>query len=65
VRVAARLSGDALVVSVADEGEGIAPNAVRGASGLGLTMIATTADRMAVESLPGHGMRIEMRFQYT
>ena len=46
------VAGIVVVVSVADEEEGIAPNAIRDASGLGLTMIATMADWMAVESLP-------------
>jgi stage II sporulation protein AB (anti-sigma F factor) len=64
VRVAARLNGDALLVSVADEGEGIAPTAVGDDSGLGLMLIATVADWMSVESSPERGTRIVMRFRY-
>jgi len=62
VRVAAQLHGDALMVSVTDEGPGVEPHLPRDQLGLGLMLIAATADSVCIEALPGAGTRVVMRF---
>ena len=62
VRIAAHLHGDALMVSVADEGPGVKPHLPRDQLGLGLMLIAATADSVCIEALPGAGTRVVMRF---
>jgi stage II sporulation protein AB (anti-sigma F factor) len=64
IQVAAQLNGDALLVSVGDQGEGITTTAVRDDPGLGLALISWVADWMSIESSPEGGTRIEMRFRF-
>jgi anti-sigma regulatory factor (Ser/Thr protein kinase) len=63
LRVTASLSGDALSVSVSDQGSGVRAHPRGDRLGLGLPLIASVADSMYVESSPGSGTRVVMRFR--
>jgi signal transduction histidine kinase len=63
VRVEARLNGDALVVSVSDEGAGFKPRLNGSESGLGLALMATLAASLTVDRQAGTGTRVSMRFR--
>ena len=63
VHVSARLNGDALVVSVVDEGPGVNPHLRRDQLGLGLMLMSWEADSMKIESATGFGTRVVMRFR--
>jgi stage II sporulation protein AB (anti-sigma F factor) len=71
VTLEAALEGDALEITVSDDGRGIAdveqamqplftsqPDAER--SGMGFTVMETFMDRLRVESAPGQGTRVRM-----
>jgi serine/threonine-protein kinase RsbW/stage II sporulation protein AB (anti-sigma F factor) len=64
IRVAACLNGDAVMVSVEDDGVGIRARSGGDRLGLGLALIATVADSMSVESKPEGGTRVVMRFRW-
>ena len=64
IRVTACLNGDALLVSVEDEGMGITARSGGDRLGLGLPLIATVADSMCVESKQEGGTRGVMRFRW-
>jgi anti-sigma regulatory factor (Ser/Thr protein kinase) len=63
VRLAAHLQGDALLVSVADDGPGVKPDLQRDPLRLGLILIAAAADSMCIETPAGAGTRVVMRFR--
>lgn len=69
VEVAVRSEGDALSVSVADNGRGFDPAAVRGAGHLGLANMAARAasvdGALTVDSVPMNGARIIVRIPAT
>lgn len=61
VTVDAALAGDVLEVVIVDEGVGMPPPADRPAAGLGLAVIARTADRLELgDAAPG--TRVRMTF---
>ena len=64
IRVTAYLNGDAVVVSVEDEGVGIKGRAGGDRLGLGLALMAAVADSMAIESKHEGGTRVVMRFRW-
>jgi serine/threonine-protein kinase RsbW/stage II sporulation protein AB (anti-sigma F factor) len=64
IRVTACLNGDAVLVSVEDEGEGIRARVGGDRLGLGLALIAAVADSMFVESKQEGGTRVVMRFRW-
>jgi anti-sigma regulatory factor (Ser/Thr protein kinase) len=64
IRVTACLSGDAVLVSVEDEGVGITARSGGDRLGLGLPLIAAVADSMCVESKQEGGARVVMRFRW-
>jgi serine/threonine-protein kinase RsbW len=54
---------DAIVVTVADRGRGIAPSEDRAGPGLGLPLIASLADDLKIEHGPDAGSRVSMFFR--
>jgi anti-sigma regulatory factor (Ser/Thr protein kinase) len=64
IRVTACLNGDAILVSVEDQGGGIRTFAGGERRGFGLPLIAAVADSMCVESKQEGGTRVVMRFRW-
>ena len=63
IRVTARLNGNALLISVADDGAEIRPQLGDDRLGVGLALIATVTDSMSLESSTADGTRVVMRFR--
>ena len=62
-RVVAEADGEAVVVTVSDEGRGIAPRPDSPGAGLGLPLIASTSDSFELRPpLGGRGTVVAMRF---
>jgi serine/threonine-protein kinase RsbW len=53
---------DTLVVSVADDGDGMSPRADSPGLGFGLPLVAELCDRFEVQRNEPHGTRVAMRF---
>jgi serine/threonine-protein kinase RsbW/stage II sporulation protein AB (anti-sigma F factor) len=64
VDVDARADGDALVVTIADDGVGVMPNPDSPGLGLGLALIGSLADGMELHR-DGKGTTVVMRFSLT
>ena len=62
VGVFAELAGDGLVVTVADDGDGIRPNPNRNGLGLGLALIGQMAASFNVSRPPSGGTEVTMTF---
>jgi serine/threonine-protein kinase RsbW len=62
IDVVVRPRGDALEVTVADEGRGLGPSPDTAGPGLGLPLIAALADDVEIERDRGRGSRLVMRF---
>jgi serine/threonine-protein kinase RsbW len=62
MHVAARMDGSALEVTVADEGGGVRPRGDSPGVGLGLQIMARTAESCEVRDAPGGGARLVLRF---
>jgi serine/threonine-protein kinase RsbW len=60
--VAFRTTGNSLVVSVSDNGRGMRPRPDSPGAGLGLTIMAATADALRIEQPRSGGTRVSMRF---
>jgi anti-sigma regulatory factor (Ser/Thr protein kinase) len=65
IDVVVRPQGEALEVTVADEGRGIGPSPDTAGPGLGLPLIAALTDDLEIERAPGTGSRLVMRFLRT
>jgi anti-sigma regulatory factor (Ser/Thr protein kinase) len=52
----------ALRVSVSDEGVGLSPRSDSPGAGLGLTLMATNADSLDIETRPGGGTTVHLTF---
>jgi len=62
MHITARLDGDVLEVTVADEGGGVRPRGDSPGVGLGLQIMARTAESCEVRDAPGGGARLVLRF---
>jgi anti-sigma regulatory factor (Ser/Thr protein kinase) len=63
VALEARRKGDHLLLSVADEGSGMAPRIDSPGLGLGLPLITTVAERVDISAPPSGGTLVSMRFR--
>jgi serine/threonine-protein kinase RsbW len=63
VEVSIRPHEDVVHVAVADRGRGIGTSADASGPGLGLPLIAAVADTMALQPVPGGGLRVTMTFR--
>jgi anti-sigma regulatory factor (Ser/Thr protein kinase) len=62
VEILIRPEGDALRVTVADQGRGLGPSPDTSGPGLGLPLIAALADSVEIERRPRAGSRLVMSF---
>ena len=62
IHVSAELDAGGLSVLVADDGRGPAPRTPQRGMGLGLALIAESADELAISKRPGGGTAVQMRF---
>ena len=62
VSVAATLDGDSLLVEVSDDGSGMTPRLDSPGLGVGLPLIAGTADSLDIDSSPRGGTVLRMSF---
>ena len=62
VAIEARHTGDHLVLSVADEGRGMAPRLDSPGLGLGLPLVGRIADRVDISATAGGGTLVSMSF---
>lgn len=62
VAMEAQHHGDTLVLSVADEGSGMAPRHDSPGLGLGLPLVGRIADRVDIIAPAGGGTQVRMRF---
>lgn len=62
IHLSAAVSGDAVAVTVADEGGGVRPRLDRRGIGLGLAIIAQAANQLAISKRPGGGTELQMSF---
>lgn len=62
VTVDARLEGDSLLVEVSDDGSGMMPRLNSPGLGVGLPLIADTADTLEIGSSPAGGAALRMTF---
>lgn len=62
VDIEARRSGDKLVLSVADDGSGMAPRHDSPGLGLGLPLVGRVAERVDITAQAGGGTRVSMSF---
>ena len=63
VRLAARVDGGAIEVTVADDGRGMVPRIDSPGLGLGLPLIAQTTDTFDVHQSEGGGTEMRMSFR--
>ena len=62
VDIEARRNGDKLVLSVADDGSGMAPRHDSPGLGLGLPLVGRVAERVDITAQDGGGTRVSMSF---
>jgi len=62
IDVRAIVDGDRVVVSISDDGVGVAPNPESPGLGLGLALIGSLSDGVELRNKPGHGTTLVMRF---
>ena len=62
VELVADRNGTHMNVCVVDEGAGMTPNPDSPGLGFGLAMVTSLADEVGIESTPGGGTRMRMRF---
>jgi len=62
VEVVADRNGTHMIITVADRGTGMGPNPRSPGLGFGLSMVTSLADEVGIESKPGGGTRMRMRF---
>jgi serine/threonine-protein kinase RsbW len=62
VELEADRNGTHMTITVADRGIGMAPNPDSPGLGFGLSMVTSLADEVGIESKPGGGTRMRMRF---
>ena len=63
VAIEARRTGDRLVLSVADEGAGMAPRIDSPGLGLGLPLVGRVAERVDITAQAGGGTMVSMSFE--
>lgn len=62
VTISTSIERDALVIVVADNGQGLRADSANSGLGLGLPLIAALADDSSVATGPDGGMQVSMRF---
>ncbi len=65
VSVDATLLANSLVIEVCDEGSGMMPRLDSPGLGIGLPLVADTADTLDIDSAPGGGTLLRMSFRVT
>ena len=64
IDVTATIDGGALLVSIADEGSGMAPRLDSPGMGVGLPLITSVADRLEIRACDPHGTELLLGFDF-